>query len=52
MNYDITFCSNTKCKNLECRRNMKNLRVSEEEVRFISVSQFEVCEYWKEVQDE
>lgn len=48
MNYDITFCSKIDCKNLECKRNMKKLRVSEEEVRFISVSQFEICEHWKE----
>ena len=48
MNYDITFCSKLDCNNLECKRNQKNLIISEDEVRFISISQFEVCEHWKE----
>ncbi len=25
MNYDITFCSNSKCKNTKCNRNQANL---------------------------
>lgn len=30
MNYDVTFCSNTKCTQ-DCKRNQKN--ISEEEIK-------------------
>ena len=50
MNYDITFCSNIKCKNLECKRNQNNIP-DEFKDRFIWQGHFKDCEYWKEVEN-
>lgn len=47
MNYDITFCSNTKCKNLECERNQKNIPEIEYLIRHIWEGEFKECEYFK-----
>ena len=49
MNYDITFCSNTKCKNLECKRNQNNIPIAEYTFRHIWQGEFKECEYWGEV---
>lgn len=43
MNYDITFCDNINCNNLECKRNQKN--VNGENI-IISISNFENCEFY------
>ena len=51
MNYDITFCSNTKCKNLKCERNQNNI-TDEFKDRFIWQGEFKECEYWEEVENE
>ena len=48
MNYDITFCSKLDCNKLECKRNQQNLLESGIGLIFISVSNFEECEHWKE----
>ena len=46
MNYDITFCSNTKCKILKCKRNQNNIPKIEYKTRFIWQGDFKECEYW------
>ena len=52
MNYDITFCSNTKCKNLKCERNQKNIPTYEYKIRNIWQGDFKECEYWKGKENE
>ena len=52
MNYDITFCSNTKCKILKCKRNQNNIPKIEYKTRFIWQGDFKDCEYWKEVEND
>lgn len=48
MNYDITFCSNKNCKNLECKRNQINVSKEECKIRNgIWISDFIDCEYFK-----
>lgn len=37
-----------RCKNLECKRNQQNLFKNDAGVIFISESDFEECEHWKE----
>ena len=51
MNYDITFCSNIKCKNLKCKRNQNNIS-DEFKDRLIWQGEFKECEYWEEVENE
>lgn len=51
MNYDITFCSNIKCKNLKCKRNQNNIP-DEFKDRFLWQGEFKECEHWKEVENE
>lgn len=49
MNLDITFCSNLKCKNIQCDRNQNNYdmyRVFNDKP-FISIANFEKCEFWE-----
>ena len=48
MNYDITFCSKTDCKNKECRRNQNNYQFSHMGNVYISIAEFKECEHWKE----
>lgn len=46
MNYDVTFCSNTKC-NQECERNQNKVEKKEIEERSgIWVGDFPNCEYF------
>ena len=49
MNYDITFCIKSDCKNLKCGRNQKNIPEIEKD-RDIWVSNFKECKYWEEKQ--
>ena len=51
MNYDKTFCSNTKCKILKCKRNQNNIPKIEYKTRFIWQGEFKDCEYWGEVEN-
>ena len=47
MNYDITFCSNTKCKQ-ECFRNQKNIDKNEIDARCgIWIGDFPKCDFFK-----
>ena len=46
MNYDITFCSNTKCKNLKCKRNLNSIP-AEFKDRLIWQGEFTDCKYWE-----
>lgn len=54
-NFDITFCSNLKCENLNCERNQNNLmKYWNSEEGFIeignhpiSIGEFKKCEYWE-----
>lgn len=46
MNYDITFCSKTKCKILKCKRNQNNIPKIEYKTRFIWQGDFKECKYW------
>ena len=48
MDYDITFCSNKDCKNLECERNQNNIPKIEYMTRHIWVSDFKKCECWED----
>ena len=59
MNLDITFCSNVKCKNMDCDRNQENVTKYYVELskstniqyffhKPISIADFKECEYWKE----
>ena len=48
MNYDITFCSKTDCKNEKCHRNQVNKPELEHFIRGIWQSDFIECEHWKE----
>lgn len=43
MNYDITFCSNTNCKQ-KCKRNQNNIDKKKE---LIWISDFKECKYFK-----
>ena len=43
---DITYCTNTKCKETSCYRNRRNrARTS---FPYISVADFPDCPYWKD----
>lgn len=44
--WDITFCSNIKCKNLKCDRNQKNYNFGLAGNHPISIGNFPKCEYW------
>ena len=48
-NYDITFCSNPKCKNMKCDRNQKNYDFNMVALvkPYISIANFEECEFWE-----
>ena len=47
MNYDVTFCSNTKCKQ-ECERNQKNVDKKEIDERYgIWIGDFPKCKFFK-----
>ena len=50
MNYDITFCSQKRCKNLKCKRNQNNIPEIEYKARYIWISDFKECEYWEDKQ--
>lgn len=43
MSDDITFCFNNKCRNADCERNPKNIKVP---YRDHSFAFFKECEYW------
>lgn len=45
--WDITFCSNKKCKNKECERNQNNYNFIMAGTHPISIADFKKCEYWK-----
>lgn len=46
MNYDITFCSNTNCKQ-KCKRNQSNINKKEILIRHgIWISNFPKCKYF------
>lgn len=51
--YDITFCSNPKCKNMKCERNQKKYdwNIVTLVKPYISMANFENCEYWEEEND-
>ena len=50
MIYDRTFCSNTNCKDMNCKRNQNNYNFEE---RFISISDFPQCEkFIKNIKEE
>ena len=51
--WDITFCSDKKCKNLECDRNQNNYNFTLAGNKPISIANFSKCEYYtKEEKDE
>lgn len=50
--YDITFCSNLNCKNIDCKRNQNRETVSGiSGFDYISIGNFPECEYWEEAND-
>lgn len=49
--WDISFCSNKKCKNKECERNQNNYNFMLAGNRPISIMKFKECEYWKECEN-
>lgn len=46
--WDITFCSNKKCKNKECERNQNNYNFMLAGNYPISICDFKKCYDWKE----
>jgi hypothetical protein len=48
MNYDITFCTKSDCKNLKCGRNQKNIPEIEYKAREIWIGNFKECKYWED----
>lgn len=45
--WDISFCSNTKCKNMDCKRNQNKYDFTLAGNRPISSMEFKECEYWR-----
>ena len=45
--WDISFCSNKKCENRECKRNQNNYNFMLAENHPISIMDFKKCEHWK-----
>ena len=43
MSEDITFCSNSRCKNTKCERNQKNIK---QHWLDHSYAMFTDCDYW------
>ena len=50
MNYDITFCTKSDCKNLKCGRNQKNIPEIEYKAREIWIGNFKEYKYWEDKQ--
>ena len=46
--WDISFCSNKKCENRECKRNQNNYNFMLAGNYPISIMDFKKCEHWKE----
>ena len=46
--WDISFCSNKKCENRECKRNQNNYNFMLAGNHPISIMDFKKCEHWKE----
>ena len=44
MSYDITFCTNKKCKNKKCERHPIKLKGWH---YLVSMADFTKCEFWK-----
>lgn len=45
---DISYCTNTKCKNIKCERNQKVLNSIIVGNHPISIMNFKYCKYWEE----
>lgn len=48
-NWDITFCSNTGCKEYGCIRNQTGIP---KELKLVSIADFKDCKYWEKVEEE